>query len=162
MTVCPEGGSSASTRVSSLHLDTIAATHIPHSRPRSTPIIPSHIILQHEIRTLFVCASQREVQYSAFPSNFAGYSSQNSSHLVSQRSPSTGCTQECAWVRRRTQDQPRTNETASSAARPHSQSSTAAPLNNEHDTNEIFYRCAQCGADPEAYTRSTDSMAASL
>ena len=53
----------------------IAAIHIPfipHSRPRSAPITLSHITLQHEIRTLFVCASQREVQDSACPGNFAG------------------------------------------------------------------------------------------
>ena len=50
----------------------IAATHIPffpHSRPRSAPITLSHITLQHVIRTLSVCASQREVQDSACPSN---------------------------------------------------------------------------------------------
>ena len=189
-----------------LHQDTIAALRIPlipRSRPRSTPIIYSHNIYR-KIKSehyLFVRRSVRVRFKIRRDQQFAGQPPQSSSRLVSQkRSSSTVVSQECAWVRRRTQDLPSTKETAhrknpardapaltrretqfqearsplresskfatdrhsSSAARLHSQSFTADP-NSRRPTEQRsrhqrdHFRCAQCGADPEACTGSTDS-----
>ena len=86
----------------------------------------SHI---HDCRTLFVCASQREVQDSACR-QFAGQPPKSSSHLLEV----TGGTQESAWVRRK----PRT-----SRARKGSRRRRTPP----HDARALTRRATQYQVD---------------